>query len=76
MRRGFSRSLSRNRPISIGVKKFCCGDVVPGRSAKFRGAHEEEILVRAAQPALDDHDLHQVQPDVDSAVRSKLTPDA
>lgn len=42
------------------MKEFCCGDVVPGCTARFRGETDEEILEQVARHAHDDHGLEQV----------------
>ena len=44
------------------MKEFSCGDVVPGCSARFTGATNEEILSAVAKHAREDHGLEAVPP--------------
>ncbi|MGA9747138.1 MAG: DUF1059 domain-containing protein [Nocardioides sp.] len=54
------------------VKRFRCGDVVPGCERRFTGT-EDEILRLVAAHARDDHGLTVVGPELVSAVRAHLT---
>lgn len=51
------------------MKEFCCGDVVPGCSAKFRGASTDEILAAVAEHARTAHGMMTVPPEVVTQVR-------
>lgn len=53
------------------MKEFCCGDVVPGCSAHFRGS-ESEIMGAVASHARADHGLIDVPPALVSQVRAAL----
>lgn len=55
------------------MKRFRCGDVVPGCDAVFEGT-ESEILERVADHAHDDHGLTDLPPEVVEGVRSHLEP--
>jgi predicted small metal-binding protein len=54
------------------MKAFACGAVVPGCTATFTAATEEEILARVAAHAKEDHAMEQVPPDVVAQVREKI----
>lgn len=54
------------------MKQFCCGDVVPGCTARFEGASEEEILGAVAIHARDDHNLLEIPPTLLPQIRSKI----
>jgi predicted small metal-binding protein len=63
--------------MSLGgdsVKRFVCGDVVPGCEAVFASATDGEILVSVAQHAADAHGISPVPPDVLDQVRSHISP--
>jgi len=53
------------------MKKFRCGDVVPGCTASFHGT-EDEILAEVAAHARADHGLVDIPAELVDAVRSKL----
>ena len=53
------------------MKKFRCGDLIPGCAATFAGS-AEEILGAVATHARDDHGLAGVSPELADAVRGKL----
>jgi len=57
------------------MKKFSCGDVVPGCSATFHGKSDDEILQQVAKHAEADHGMTSVPADVVAAVKSKITDD-
>lgn len=54
------------------MKKFSCGDVVPGCTASFTGKDEGEILAQVAKHAAADHGMTDVPPEVVEQVRSKI----
>jgi predicted small metal-binding protein len=54
------------------MKKFSCGDVVPGCTAQFEGATDDEILAQIATHARDAHGLAKVEPALVDAVRAKI----
>lgn len=54
------------------MKKFSCGDVVPGCTASFQGKSEDEILQQVAKHAEHDHGMKEVPADVVTAVRGKI----
>lgn len=56
------------------MKKFSCGDVVPGCSAHFHGASDEEILVKVGEHARADHGLTEVSVELVEAVRRRIQP--
>jgi predicted small metal-binding protein len=53
------------------MKRFRCGDVVPGCDAEFTG-HEDEILAAVGAHARSAHGMTEVGPDLVAAVRSKM----
>ncbi|MFY0407692.1 DUF1059 domain-containing protein [Solicola sp. PLA-1-18] len=55
------------------MKKFRCGDVVPGCTARFTGT-EDEILTQVAHHAARDHGLSVVPDHVVTAVRGAMQP--
>jgi predicted small metal-binding protein len=57
------------------MKRFACGDVVPGCEAAFLLATEEEILVAVAQHAAGAHDLAALPVEVLEQVRSRIVSD-
>ncbi|MCB9383932.1 MAG: DUF1059 domain-containing protein [Bryobacterales bacterium] len=56
------------------MKEFRCGDIVPGCTAKFRGATEEEILAQVAEHARTGHGIHDVPAELAEQVRSLIKP--
>jgi predicted small metal-binding protein len=54
------------------MKQFSCGDVVPGCTAKFTYATQEEILEAVAVHASDAHGIREVTPELVSAVSSHI----
>ncbi|QGG93653.1 DUF1059 domain-containing protein [Actinomarinicola tropica] len=54
------------------MKRFNCGDVVPGCDASFLAAHEGEILQAVGQHAAADHGLAEVSDELVSAVRAAI----
>lgn len=55
------------------MKKFRCGDVVPGCTRDFTGT-EEHILAEVAQHARRDHGLAEVPAELVEQVRGAMTP--
>ena len=53
------------------MKEFCCGDVVPGCTARFHGS-EDEILAAVAVHAREAHGLDEVTPELVAQVRAHL----
>jgi len=58
------------------VKRFCCGDVVPGCSATFAGTTDDEILAAVARHAERDHHLTSVPPELVMQVRQAISTQA
>ncbi|MDO9380515.1 MAG: DUF1059 domain-containing protein [Nocardioidaceae bacterium] len=55
------------------MKRFRCGDVVPGCTARFEGS-EDEILAQVGAHATRDHGLTEVPPELVQAVRAAMQP--
>lgn len=55
------------------MKKFRCGDLMPGCAVTFTGS-EEEILAAVGAHAHRDHGLTEVTPGLVDAVRGALVP--
>lgn len=53
------------------MKRFRCGDVVPGCDAEFRGT-EAEILDAVGTHARDVHGMSEVGPELVQQVRSRI----
>ncbi|MBV9952912.1 MAG: DUF1059 domain-containing protein [Acidimicrobiia bacterium] len=54
------------------MKRFACGDVVPGCSTSFTCRTDDEILAEVARHAADAHGLEAVPDDVVEAVKAKI----
>ena len=54
------------------MKEFSCGDVVPGCSATFEGATEDDILQQVAIHAQEAHGMDEVAPEVADQVRAGI----
>lgn len=54
------------------MKRFACGDVVPGCDARFVCSTEEEILARVAEHARHDHKLTNIPDELVRAVRERI----
>ncbi len=54
------------------MKKFACGDVVPGGAATVEVADEDAILTAVGRNAADNHDMGTVPDEVVAAVRSAI----
>ena len=53
------------------MKEFCCGDVVPGCTARFHGS-EEDILAAVAVHAREDHGVEDISPELVAQVRAHI----
>lgn len=58
------------------VKTFSCGAVVPGCTADFTAASEEEILAEVAAHARRDHGLTELSERLVADVRANIRPAA
>jgi predicted small metal-binding protein len=54
------------------MKQFACGDIVPGCTAKYQLATEEEILAAVAEHARDAHGITEVPPEMIAEVQSRI----
>jgi predicted small metal-binding protein len=54
------------------MKQFCCGDVVPGCTARFRGASDQEILTAVAEHAQRDHGMTEIPASVVTLVQANI----
>ncbi|MCW2839851.1 MAG: uncharacterized protein JWR55_1334 [Aeromicrobium sp.] len=54
------------------MKKFSCGDVVPGCEASFVCSSEDELLSKVAAHAAADHGLVEISPELVAAVRANI----
>ncbi len=57
---------------SRSLKRFSCGDVVPGCTRTFEAGDDAEILALVAAHAAADHGLVEVPAEVVDAVRSRI----
>jgi predicted small metal-binding protein len=55
------------------MKRFRCGDVVPGCDAEFTG-HEDDILAAVGAHAQAVHGMTEVSPELVLTVRSHMVP--
>lgn len=55
------------------MKRFRCGDVVPGCGEEFTGS-EDEILTQVGAHAASAHGMTEVGPELVDTVRSHMTP--
>ena len=56
------------------MREFCCGDIVPGCSAKFQGQTDEEVLGQVAAHARDEHGMSEVPDEVVAQVKARIHP--
>lgn len=56
------------------MKKFACGDVVPGCTATWECPTEDDILGHVAAHAAADHGLTTISAELVAAVRSAIVP--
>jgi predicted small metal-binding protein len=54
------------------MKKFACGDVVPGCDATFDGSNDDEILAQVAQHASEIHGMTEVPQELVGQVMSRI----
>lgn len=54
------------------MKKFSCGDVVPGCQAHFEGDDDDAILAQVAEHAHRDHGMSEVPSEVAAQVKQKI----
>ncbi len=54
------------------MKRFSCGDVVPGCDASFEASAEDELLAQIATHAAEIHGLTSVPDELIAQVRSKI----
>lgn len=54
------------------MKRFACGDVVPGCTAKWELASEDEILAAVAAHARADHGMVDVSAELVATVRAHI----
>lgn len=54
------------------MKEFSCGDVVPGCTAHFSAATDDEILSAVAEHARRDHGMTEVTAALVDAVRASI----
>ena len=55
------------------MKRFACGDVIPGCSATFTAADEDGIFAQVAPHAASEHGVHEVTPELQETVRSLIS---
>jgi predicted small metal-binding protein len=55
------------------MKRFHCGDVVPGCEASWVCSTDEELLARVAEHAAAAHGIQEVSPELVAAVRQHIT---
>lgn len=55
------------------MKRFACGDVVPGCEASWVCSTEDEILSRVATHATVDHGLTEISSELVAAVRARIS---
>lgn len=56
----------------FGMKQFFCGEVVPGCTARFEAASEDEILTQVAVHARKDHGMANIPSELVTQVRSLI----
>jgi len=52
------------------MKRFRCGDVIPGCDQEFSGATDDDIVREVAEHAARDHDVPTLTPETIAAVRA------
>jgi predicted small metal-binding protein len=55
------------------MKKFACGQVVPGCDGVVTGATEDEVLTAAAEHAATAHGMSEVPDELVAAIRAGIT---
>jgi predicted small metal-binding protein len=56
------------------MKQFACGDIVPGCTAQYRLASDEEILAAVGRHAREAHGLDEVPDELIEKVRALIRP--
>lgn len=54
------------------MKRFACGDVVPGCDAAWVCSSEDDLLAQLAAHAVADHGLVEISADLVAAVRANI----
>lgn len=54
------------------MKKFACGDVVPGCQAQWTAPSDDELLTQVAEHARVDHGMTEIPGELVAAVRAKI----
>lgn len=54
------------------MKRFACGDVVPGCTASWTSETEDEMLAQVAEHARAEHNLTELDDDLVADVRSHI----
>ena len=55
------------------MKRFACGDVIPGCNATFTAADEDGIFAQAVPHAAAEHGIDEVTPELQQTVRSLIS---
>ncbi len=55
------------------MKRFACGDVIPGCSATFTADDEAGIFAQCVPHAAGHHGIDEVTPELEATVRSLIT---
>lgn len=55
------------------MKRFACGDVIPGCNATFTAADEDGIFAQAVPHAAAEHGIDEVSPELQQTVRSLIS---
>ncbi len=55
------------------MKKFACGDVVPGCDGVVTGETDDDVMAAAAAHAAAAHDMAEVPAEVVAAIRAGIT---
>jgi predicted small metal-binding protein len=55
------------------MKRFACGDVIPGCTAAFTATDAQGIFTQAVPHAAAEHGIHDVTPELEATVRSLIT---
>jgi predicted small metal-binding protein len=56
----------------VDMKRFACGDIVPGCDATFLSESDEELLAEVARHADHDHGMSEVPAAMVEQVRSRI----
>ncbi|MGY2126901.1 DUF1059 domain-containing protein [Blastococcus sp. SYSU DS0617] len=55
------------------MKRFACGDVIPGCNATFTAADEDGIFAQCMPHGAAEHGITEVTPELQATVRSLIT---